>query len=233
VIQTQLTAPYNVRTVPYVAGEDLNPVVNALNLQAPQLTVLVAFPAEAAQILTLAAAKPALTAANGHRWMFTDSAKSPALLAGGALNEIKNSFGFAPAQGAGTGFPAFRDSYQFKFGVDPATYSFTSHSYDAMYVVALAHAYALGAGGAFDGRTLSNAIALMETGTSYRLEPTNLSAMINALGAGTAINLEGASGKLDFNIDAGAPGAPIERWQIMPDAGFETRLPLVEPPLTH
>lgn len=232
VIQTLLPAArYTVRAIPYTEGEDLAPVVNALDLQAPHLTVLIAFRAEAKEILRLARGKTRLLASNGHKWMFTDSAKDPAILEGGALSEVQNSYGFAPAQGAGSAYPSFRDSFTLKYSVDPSQYSFLSHAYDAMYVVSLAHAYALGAGGGtVDGLKLAEGIQKLSSGNPFRLEPTNVTGMLNAMKAGTSINIEGSSGKLDFVPDAGAPPSPIERWQIMPDGGFETK-GLTEPPL--
>lgn len=230
VIQSQLPSPtYTVRSIPYVEGEDLNPVVNALDLQNPQLTVLIAFRAEAKEILDLAANKPRLTAAQGHKWMFTDSAKDPAIITSTNLPQIADSFGFAPSQGAGVAYSSFSDRYILKFGFDPSQYSFLSHSYDAMYVLGLAHAYALGRG-EVNGNNLREGIEKMSSGTAYQLDPTNLSAMLGAMKAGTSINIEGTSGKLDFNPDAGAPGAPIERWQITDGGSIVTRS-TVEVPL--
>lgn len=232
VIQNNLPAPtYTVRTLPYVEGEDLTPVVNALDLQNPQLTVLIAFRAEAKEILRQAATKARLNAASGHLWMFTDSAKDPAIITSETLPLIQNAFGFAPAQGAGLAYPAFSDRYILKFQADPANYSFLSHSYDAMYVLGLAYAYAYGAGGGTpDGQVLRQGIEKVSSGTSYTLEPTNLSGMLSAMKSGTGVDIDGASGKLNFNPDAGAPSSPIERWQIVPDGGIEFR-GLTEPPL--
>jgi branched-chain amino acid transport system substrate-binding protein len=233
VLQSQLPAPtYTVRSIPYVEGEDLTPVVNALDLQNPQLTILIAFRAEAKEILDRAIALPSgrLTAAQGHRWMFTDSAKDPAIISATNLPHIADAFGFAPSQGAGIAYSSFSDRYILKFGFDPSQYSFLSHAYDAMYVLGLAHAYALGKGDV-TGNNMREGIEKMSSGTNYQLDPTNLSAMLGAMKTGTSINIDGTSGKLDFNPDAGAPGAPIERWQITDGGSIVTRS-TVEVPLS-
>lgn len=232
VIQKSLPSPrYTVRSIPYVEGEPLDGAVLNLSLFAPELTVLIAFRAEAKEILRLAAARTNLNASSGHRWMFTDSAKDPAIITSESLPMIQNAFGFAPAQGAGSAYRAFESRYISKFNTNPADYSFLSHSYDAMYVLGLAYAYAFGAGGGTpDGQTLRQGIEKVSAGTPYTLEPTNLSGMLSAMKSGTGIDIEGASGKLNFNPDAGAPSSPIERWQIMPDGGIEFR-DLSEPPL--
>jgi branched-chain amino acid transport system substrate-binding protein len=226
--------PYTVRSLAYTEGEDLTPVVNALSLQTPQLTVLIAFRAEAKDILTKAAAKPNLTRAAGHKWMFTDSAKDPAILDGVTLPEVSGSFGFAPAQGrpGEATYLSFKDRFLLKYQTDSDQYSFLTHAYDEMYVTALAYAYALGpaGGGTVDGLKLAEGIQKLSSGQRFTLDPTNLSAMLNAMKAGTAIDIDGTSGKLDFNPEAGAPGAPIERWQITP-AGNITQVSITELPL--
>jgi branched-chain amino acid transport system substrate-binding protein len=226
--------PYTVRSVAYTEGDDLTPVVNALSLQTPQLTVLIAFRAEAKDILTKAAGKPNLKATNGHKWMFTDSAKDPAILDGVTLPEVSGSFGFAPAQGrpGEATYLSFKDRFLQKYQTDSDQYSFLTHAYDQMYVMALAYAYALGpaGGGTVTGSKLAEGLQKLSSGTRYTLDPTNLSGMLGAMKAGTAIDIDGTSGKLDFNPDAGAPGAPIERWQITP-AGNIVQISITELPL--
>jgi len=45
---------------------------------------------------------------------------------------------------------------------------------------------------------------------------------LTALQAGTATNVDGASGPLDFDSDAGFPSSPIELWQVQADGTFTT-----------
>jgi hypothetical protein len=66
------------------------------------------------------------------------------------------------------------------------------------------------------------------SGPGYRVGPTAWRDASAALLSGTAINIEGASGGLDFDLDAGAPSSPYEVWQVT-DAGAFTTLRLVNP----
>src|SRR5439155_10450195 len=117
--------------------------VNDLAAFAPQLTVLIGFPEDDTRIIDAAlSSHPGLTRAQGHRWFFSDSAKDPALLTATTKPEVDGSYGTAPAQGdpANPAFTNFTDRFSSKYHVDATQYSFTSHSYDAMYLVGLAAA---------------------------------------------------------------------------------------------
>lgn len=209
-----------VRTFPFLEADTRTPV-QQLAAAAPQASVLVGFPTEVRQILAQAQVTSALRAASGHQWIFTDSAKDPAIVTASTLPEVAGCDGFAPAQGAGQAFPAFRDRFLARFSVDPSNYSFTSHSYDAMYALVLAAAWATGpAGPGLSGAGLVEGLKRTSSGTVYTLAPENIGAMKTALAAGTSIDVEGSSGKLDWSFDAGAPPSPVEQWRIEPDGGF-------------
>lgn len=221
------SAKFTVTEVPYNNADDLTAAVGVLNAFAPNLTVLVGFPPEIRQIVNLAKTKSALSRAAGHRWLFTDSAKDPAILQDGTLSELVGSLGTAPAQGDGATFPSFRDRFTVRYGADPSNFSFTSHSYDAMYLLMLSAAWATGGDGALTGTRMAEGMTQMSSGMPLTLVPNNFSAAVNALQSGMAIDVEGASGKLNFDPDAGAPPSRYELWKVEPDAGFSSTI--VEP----
>ena len=97
-----------------------------------------------------------------------------------------------------------------------------------MYLVMLAAAWATGNGGALTGARMADGMNHLASGALSPLVPSNFSQAVSALQGGTSINVEGASGKLDFDADAGAPPSPYELWKVEPDAGFSTQA-LVEP----
>jgi branched-chain amino acid transport system substrate-binding protein len=147
-----------------------------------------------------------------------------------AVRELQGALGTAPAQGAGTPYPTFRDAYLLRFTSNPNNYSFTSHSYDAMYLVGLVASYAAGGGRTLDGRTMAEGMGkIVSTGPALNLEPSQFSALRNAITSGASINVEGNSGHLDFIADAGAPFSLIEEWRIEADGGFST-VTLIDPP---
>jgi branched-chain amino acid transport system substrate-binding protein len=218
---------FTVTEVQYNAADDFTTPVNLLNTFDPDLTVMVGFPPEIRDIVNLAKAKPNLSKAAGHRWLFTDSAKDPAILEDGTLSELAGSVGTAPAQGDGATFPSFRDRFQVRFKADPSDFSFTSHSYDAMYLTMLAAAWATGNGGTLSGGRMADGMLHMSAGSASPLEPSGFSSAVNSLQSQTGIDVEGASGKLNFDPDAGAPPSRYELWTVEADAGFSSII--VEP----
>lgn len=232
-LRTKLTGLKTLVTAPFVSGMDVSPAVNGLiSGGAVNATVVIAVTTDTKKILASAFAKPELGRDAGHRWAFADASKDPDILTvPGAPFQLAGSLGTAPAQGAGTPYPTFRDSYRIKFnGLDPSNYSFTSHSYDAMYLLGLAASYATGGTRTLSGRTMADAMGkLISTGPTINIEPARFSDLRNALTAGQAINIEGNSGALDFIPDAGAPFSLIEEWRIA-DGGFSV-VTLIDPPM--
>ena len=182
--------------------------------------VMIAYPKQARELVTRALAFPVLTRASGFRWYLVDAAKDPALLYnedGGVavtMNELDLALGTAPAQGAGGAFAAFRDSFRTRYGTDPNSFSYTSHSYDAMWLVMLATASAQSTNQITGPRLREGMGKLSATGSSIPVRVDKWTEASNILLQGLSINVEGASGALDFDYDAGVPAAPYEVWQV-------------------
>ncbi|MBM4783871.1 MAG: ABC transporter substrate-binding protein [Archangiaceae bacterium] len=196
----------------------------------PRLTVFVGFPTQGTPSITDARLRPPLSAASGHMWFFTDAMKDTSVLTAQTKPELAGAFGTAPAQGAGGAYDDFRNRYRGEFKLDPNDFSFTSHSYDAAFLVMLAAAHASRDGGALTGPRLNEGMVALSSrsGPSYRVGPTTWRDASAALAGGMSINVEGASGGLDFDLDAGAPASPYEIWQVT-DGGTFTTVRLVNP----
>ncbi len=221
-LRARLPARFQVKEVFYELNDDITQAVNELNTFAPALTVVVGFPPDLRKIITFAKTKAALNRASGHRWLFSDSAKDPALLNVDTLPELAGSFGTAPAQGAGSTFGSFSDRFRIKYSADPANFSFTSHSYDAMYLLMISAAWATNGGGAITGPRMAEGMKNVSMGAPFSLAPGNFTGAVAAMQAKTPIDVEGASGKLDFDSDAGAPSSRYELWRVEADAGFSS-----------
>ena len=189
-------------------------VINGLANDSPKATVLIAFPSDVRDLITRAKGFPSLTRAGGHRWYLTDAAKDPAVLTSATLSELDQTLGTAPAQGAGGAFVSFRDSFRLRYGIDPNSFSYTSHSYDAMWLVMLSSAFAQSAGGLTGPRLGQGMSKLSAGGPSTPVRADKWTEASNILLQGSSINIEGASGPLDFDADAGVPSAPYEVWQV-------------------
>jgi ABC-type branched-subunit amino acid transport system substrate-binding protein len=112
-------------------------------------------------------------------------------------------------------FQAFSLKYQGKYG-SPANVFGMAGSYDAMYLLAYATA-SLGSGATVDGTGVSNGMDKMVGGIPIDV---GTSAMQNALGAlmgGGAIDINGASGPLDFDLQAHEAPSDIDVWCVVID----------------
>jgi len=197
-------------------------VVNTIAAKSPVATVLIGFAPDVVSIITLASSNPTLRRSAGHLWFFSDSAKDPAILTPVTGPELEGRLGTAPAQGAGAAFGSFSDSFLVRYGIRPDSYSFTSHAFDAAWLTLVATAWAAQNNGGVTGARMREGMAqLSGTGTPTQLLDTNWSALSNAMLEGRAVNVEGSSGPLDFNLDTGTPSAPYEVWQVL-DGGLST-----------
>lgn len=121
-----------------------------------------------------------------------------------------------PGQPPAAIYNQFRERYQQKFGADPADSSFSQHAFDATYAVALAHAYALRQGGPakVDGAALAEGLRHLSKGDKYAFKPNDITKMSTALQKGQDIDIEGASGPLDFNPETGEAPSGYAAWTV-------------------
>ncbi|MEW5738191.1 MAG: ABC transporter substrate-binding protein [Myxococcota bacterium] len=191
--------------------------------QSPVATVIVGFPKDVIALVSEGSRRAKLTRANGHRWFLADAAKDPVIITPVTRPELEASIGTAPAQGAGAAFGSFSDAFFTRFGVRPDTYSFTSHAYDAAWLTMGAAAWASQNGGGITGARMREGMARISQAGSppLRLLASNWTELSTSLSSGTAVNVEGSSGALDYNLDAGTPSAPYEVWQVL-DGGIST-----------
>jgi branched-chain amino acid transport system substrate-binding protein len=215
---------------------DLSALINAMGALAPkpQVTILIGYPEDVPRIINAAVLDAGLSVANGNHWLFTDSAESSQIIAGVSdFSQIATAIGTAPAQGAGPAYSSFSSSFKSQFGgVDPGAYSFTSQSYDAMYLLALGGSFAVGANGAspFTGERIAQGLTQVATpgANTYLLGPSQFIPARTDLESQRPIQVQGASGPLAFDPTTGESPAPIEIWGIT-DAGI-VQQQVVQPP---
>jgi branched-chain amino acid transport system substrate-binding protein len=218
----------------YPRHGDVKPVLAQLNQYDPDITVLMGFADDTAAIL-----KEASTLANlkrapdgNHRWFFSDSVKDATLLADPLVaSQARDFYGTAPAQGTGQAFNTFSSRFTGKYQKNPVEYAYTSNAYDAMYLLALGAAWSQGSIQAVTGAKMAEGLTRVSSGTSStttQLTSSNFTFLAAELAAGRSVNVEGASGRLDFDAAGEAP-APMELWQVR-DTSFVTIPPPIDPP---
>lgn len=201
-----------VTSVPYDRGADISSLVSNLNTFDPDVSVLIGFPDDVSRILTSAEATANLSRASGHQWFFTDAAKDPGL----ASSAVDGMMGTAPAKGAGLAYAAFKNSFQARYGINADTYAFVEHDYDLMYALSLGIAYAVGPNGTevLTGSRIAEGLALLSAGTQIVVGPSTFTNARTAVEQGTSVNVEGASGSLQFDPALGQAPAKIEVWRF-------------------
>ncbi|QRN95591.1 ABC transporter substrate-binding protein [Archangium violaceum] len=222
------------RTFSYPKRGDVKSAVDQLEMYAPNLTVLIGFADDAAAILKEAATRPTLQRIpdGPHRWFFSDSVKDAALLTDSqAAAQARDFHGTAPAQGTGQAFSTFQNRFLDKYKKDPAAYAYTSNAYDAMYLLGLSASWSLGTSNTVTGPKLAEGLTKVSTGTSStqtQLTNSNFTYLSTELAAGRSVNVDGASGQLNFDA-SGESSAPVELWQVGA-SGFVTIPPTLDPP---
>ena len=214
-----LTSPAATTTLLlYVKGADLTSALDQAEAFNPKVTLFIGFPADVTPALsTIAAQTPARPNLLASKWFFTDSTKGPETFdkVVGSKAFLDGSRGTAPATPSGSAYDSFRSRYQQKFGVDPATVSFTAQSYDATYLLSLAASWAATSAGdkPITGVRMAAGLTHMSSGTVFSFEPTQYSNARTAIERGDDINVKGASGDLDFDNATGEAPSAIELWQ--------------------
>lgn len=224
----------------YERNKDVSGAVSRLAEAKPDLTVLAGFTEDNARLLQAASAA-GVSVANGNRWFLTDASKDPTLLTslGTSKSEIVGAYGTAPASARpqDSVYQLFNSRFVTAYKTDPAQFSFTAHAYDAMYLVTLGAAYAVGNDlknpQPVTGTRIAEGLtkvtpATGQTVTSYSLGPVQFTNARDDLRAGKTINVKGASGDLDFNNDTGEAPSPYELFKVE-SSGFKT-LQLITPP---
>ena len=194
----------------------------AAHQPAPQVLVTIAFPADAVNIINGANGMANLSSLP---WFFSDTAKSPDLFKGlNRPSQIEGALGTAPAAAAAPA-PAiqwFDQQFQDTYALDPLSASFIANTFDAAMLLAIAADWASTAPNKLDGPTKAQALTQLSTQGApvINLDPVEFDMAVKDLATGP-INVEGASGHLDFDRTSGEAPASVEVWQVV-DGGFTT-----------
>jgi len=125
--------------------------------------------------------------------------------------------GTRPAPADGVYFNAFAAAYAAEFAIDAEGSGFTPHSYDAAWLVAYGSAWSLLTEGSVSGTGIARGLRKVSGGESVAIQPPSWGVVLERFATGTPIDVEGASGPLDYDPDTEETSAPIELWSIVAD----------------
>lgn len=195
--------------------EDQAKAVRDVEGFAPGAVVLIAYVQDGVALMNLASGK-------GFRFILTDGTRDVALLGASAGQPgVSDSailctlVGTNPASPSGELYNAFALKYDANFKAPPGT--FAANSYDAAYLIALAHAAAAGAGlTSPDGRALAEGLTRLSRGSRIELGVQDFGRALTELSASdtSTVDVVGVSGPLDFDATTGEAPSGIEMWRF-------------------
>jgi branched-chain amino acid transport system substrate-binding protein len=139
--------------------------------------------------------------------------------------ELDGTPGIEPATGEGAESASFHSRFQSRFLRDAANQTYASHRYDAVYLLALAAAYAAGRDGQgrLTGARMAEGLTHLSSGPRFSLTPEQFTAAKARLQRGESIDVEGASGALDFDEATGEAKNSFQLWRISGGGFVEDR----------
>ncbi len=121
-----------------------------------------------------------------------------------------------PGQPPTATYNSFAERFSKAYGADPAETAYAQHAFDVVYCIALAHAWALGSGGDgnVSGKAIAEGLKHLSAGEPYPFMPNRITAMVGSLLKGEDINVDGASGPLNFNPETGEAPSGYETQKV-------------------
>ena len=186
---------------------------------APAPPFVLFFSSQTPDAIAFLNAASRLSSYDGVQIFLTDSAANTDLLSGVSEKKIFSRVtGSRPAVPTGPTFDLFKTSYSAAFKKDPSALGFAPQAYDATWMVFYGSAYALRQEGALTGLGIARGLRkISKDGAEVPIAPASWTKIADAIGAGNPVNVDGASGKLDYDAQ-GETSSPVEIWKISADA---------------
>jgi len=117
----------------------------------------------------------------------------------------------------------FRAAFAAEYdGQSPDQFSFTAHAYDAAWLLVYGTTWALLQEGSITGTNIAKGLRKVSSGESIDVQPTNYNSIKTRFGDGLPIDIEGASGTLDFDPSTEETSGPIQTWEIVANTVVDT-----------
>jgi len=153
---------------------------------------------------------------DGKRFLLTDAAANSDLVR--ALADEPDLWervrGTRPAAPEGPIYDAFLSRYVLTFGTSARDFSFSAHAHDAGWLALIAVAWARQNEGDLSARSLGRGLRSLSEGEEVLLQQSGWPDALEAVAAGTRIDVRGASGDLDFAVDTEEPTGSFAYWTL-------------------
>lgn len=197
--------------------ETLSATMAAVSATAPDWLAVIGSDSAARAILNIRAATPGLQAT---KLMLCDNMHSTVALAAVLPStSVHGALGTLAGEDVGPARADFVAAFTARFGPPIRQLGPMARGYDAAFTLMLAHAFALRADPdrQVTGKDLAAGLKQLNAGAAHIVGPSSWAAATQTLLAGGSINVQGASGELDFDVATGDVASRVEVWQVQPD----------------
>ncbi len=152
----------------------------------------------------------------------TDGAADVSLIAQtpGAAGLYGRVRGTKPGRPDGSVYQSFRSAYAAAWGgQDPDGFAWPAHAYDAAWLAAYGLAWSHHQEGHVDARGIGRGLRRISDGASVPLRSSGWASGEAAFRLGDGVDLDGASGALDYDPLTEETSGPVDLWIIDADAG--------------
>jgi branched-chain amino acid transport system substrate-binding protein len=205
-------------------SQDATALANA-SAFAPNVSVFWAFPNDHVRLLNAIAANGAYAPLRSSSWYFDDQILVPGvvqMLTDPGELEGAHSVAAATYDANSPAYAWLQQEYQSTYGADPGlTPSLASYA-DAMMLLAVAAGVNAVEGRPLDGTHLAEVlgrVSAVDAGPLIPLDPPHFTDAVSTLGGGQDIDVQGASGPLNFDAGVGEASSNIDVFQFL-DGGF-------------
>lgn len=135
----------------------------------------------------------------------------------------------APALPTGPVYDAFAVAYANRYGeLDVGQMSFTANAFDAAWLVQVGYVWATLQEGAVNGLTIARGLRQVSHGPGVQLGASSWPTVLDSFDFGDPVDVEGASGPLDFGPDGETQGA-MAVWVVSADGQDFEAVAVYEP----
>lgn len=116
-------------------------------------------------------------------------------------------------------YEIFSTDFELAYGADPAAFSYTAQSHDAAWLLLYGVAWAHHQESAISGTTIARGLRRISMGAAHDVGPGSFQAIVAAFARGEGVDIEGASGSLNYDpateeIASDPATPPIETWVV-------------------
>lgn len=115
---------------------------------------------------------------------------------------------------AGEVYELFRASFKAAYKADANQYSYVAHAYDATWLTFYGAARSQGQEGFVHGVGIARGLRQLSKGPAADVQPSSWASVAQALAGGGSVDVQGASGALDYDPLTEETKGPVDIWKI-------------------